>query len=99
MRIIRQPGVYLVGSQTTNEAEIDRFLGDHDVHNWSTDTEVAGEKLSEIALATVLMSSVLARPGTPSKMQCPLQNRAMSICFITSSCPTMIRATCVRIRS
>jgi len=63
MRIIRQPRVYLVGSQTTNEAEIDRFLGDHDVHNWSTDTEVAGEKLSEIAGRLCYMSFAKPRPG------------------------------------
>ena len=27
MNIIREPKVYLVGRQTTNEEEIDRFLG------------------------------------------------------------------------
>lgn len=63
MRIIRQPGVYLVGSQTTNDAEIDRFLGDHGVDNWSTDTEVAGEKLSEIAGRLCYMSFAKPRPG------------------------------------
>ena len=28
--------------------------------------------------------SVLARPGTPSRMQCPWQNRAISTCLRTS---------------
>ncbi len=45
MKMIHQPSVYLVGKQTIDQAEIDRFLADHDVENWSTDTEIAGEKL------------------------------------------------------
>lgn len=63
MRIIRDPVVYLVGRQQTNEAEIDRFLADHDVATWSTDTSVAGEKLAEIAGRVCYMSFAKPRPG------------------------------------
>lgn len=63
MRIIREPHVYLVGRQTTNDAEIDRFLSDHDIDGWSTDTDVAGQKLSEIAGRVCYMSFAKPRPG------------------------------------
>ncbi len=63
MKIIREPSVYLVGQQITNDAEIERFLGDHDVSHWSTDTAVAGEKLCEIAGRVCYMSFAKPRPG------------------------------------
>lgn len=44
--IIREPGVYLVGRQDVDQAEIDRFLTDHDM-TWETDTEVGAERLVE----------------------------------------------------
>ena len=63
MRIIREPSVYLVGRQSTSEAEIERFLTDHDVATWTTDTSVAGEKLCEIAGRVCYMSFAKPRPG------------------------------------
>lgn len=63
MRIIRQPVVYLVGRQETHAAEIDRFLADHGVEAWSTDTEVAGQKLCEVAGRMCYMSFAKPRPG------------------------------------
>ena len=63
MRIIREPKVYLVGRQTTNDAEIDQFLADHDVQSWKTDTEIAGQKLCEVAGRVCYMSFVKPRPG------------------------------------
>lgn len=63
VRIIREPSVYLVGRQTVNESEIERFLADHQVSHWTTDTEVAGEKLSEIAGRLCYMSFAKPRPG------------------------------------
>ncbi len=63
VRIIREPKVYLVGRQTTNDAEIDQFLADHDVQSWQTDTEVAGQKLSEVAGRLCYMSFAKPRPG------------------------------------
>lgn len=67
MRIVREPRVYLVGRQTTNDAEIDRFLADHGVESWETDTEVAGQKLCEVAGRVCYMSYAKPRPGGNSK--------------------------------
>src|SRR5687768_4622891 len=63
IRVLREPAVYLVGRQTTSEAEIDRFLSEHGVATWQTDTEVAGEKLSEVAGRVCYMSFAKPRPG------------------------------------
>lgn len=63
MRIIRDPEVYLVGRQTTSAAEIDRFLADHEVSTWESDTEVAGEYLAEVAGRVCYMSFAKPRPG------------------------------------
>ncbi|RJP34332.1 MAG: FAD-dependent thymidylate synthase [Phycisphaerales bacterium] len=63
MRIIRRPSVYLVGRQVMDEVEIDRFLADHDVSHWTTDTEVAGEKLAEMAGRLCYLSFAKPRPG------------------------------------
>jgi thymidylate synthase (FAD) len=63
MRIIREPTVYLIGRQVTDEAEIKRFLADHQVAQWTTDTSVAGEKLAEIAGRVCYMSFAKPRPG------------------------------------
>jgi len=62
IRIIRQPTVYLIGRQTVDDAELDRFLADHGV-TWQTDTEVAGELLAEIAGRVCYMSFAKPRPG------------------------------------
>jgi thymidylate synthase (FAD) len=61
--IIREPHVYLVGRQTVDEAELDRFLAAHDVQHWQTDTSVAGERLIEIAGRLCYMSFAKPRPG------------------------------------
>ncbi|HSW45676.1 MAG TPA: FAD-dependent thymidylate synthase [Phycisphaerae bacterium] len=63
MKIIREPSVYLVGRQMIAPAEIDRFLADHGVSHWTTDTEVAGQKLSEVAGRLCYMSFAKPRPG------------------------------------
>jgi thymidylate synthase (FAD) len=63
MRIIREPTIYLIGQQVTDEAEIERFLADHQVAQWTTDTSVAGEKLAEIAGRVCYMSFAKPRPG------------------------------------
>lgn len=62
IRIIREPAVYLVGRQTVDPAELDRFLADHGV-SWQTDTEVAGEHLVEVAGRVCYMSFAKPRPG------------------------------------
>ncbi|HZU35896.1 MAG TPA: FAD-dependent thymidylate synthase [Gemmataceae bacterium] len=62
IRVLREPTVYLVGRQVVDSAEIDRFLTDHGVA-WQTDTEVAGEHLSEVAGRLCYMSFARPRPG------------------------------------
>lgn len=63
MRIIRDPSVYLVGRQQVNDSEVARFLADHAVETWQTDTEVAGQKLCELAGRVCYMSFARPRPG------------------------------------
>lgn len=53
--IIREPTVYLVGRQTVDDAEIERFLKEHGV-TWETDTEVGAERLVEMAGRLCYMS-------------------------------------------
>ncbi len=62
IRVIREPTVYLVGRQTTDDAAIERFLADHGVA-WQSDTEVAGEHLAEVAGRLCYMSFAKPRPG------------------------------------
>ena len=61
--IIRDPRVYLVGRQSVDESALAAFLEDHDVHRWNTDTEVAGEKLIEVAGRLCYLSFAKPRPG------------------------------------
>lgn len=62
IRVIREPSVYLLGRQVIDAAELDRFLNDHGVA-WRSDTEVAGEYLSEVAGRVCYMSFAKPRPG------------------------------------
>jgi thymidylate synthase (FAD) len=62
IRIIREPEVYLLGRQTVDEAELDRFLRDHGV-SWQSDSEVAGEVLCETAGRLCYLSYARPRPG------------------------------------
>lgn len=48
MKIVREPSVYLVGRQTVEPAEVDRFLSEQGL-SWETDTEVGAEALCEMA--------------------------------------------------
>jgi len=63
LRIIREPKVYLLGRQTIDPEELSRFLADHEVANWTTDTDIAGQKLCEIAGRVCYMSFAKPRPG------------------------------------
>jgi thymidylate synthase (FAD) len=62
IKILREPTVYVLGRQTVNDAEIDRFLADHGV-TWQTDTEIASEHLVETAGRVCYMSFAKPRPG------------------------------------
>ena len=63
VKLIRQPTVYLLGRQSLDPADLDRFLADHDVAAWQTDTDVAGQKLCEVAGRVCYMSFAKPRPG------------------------------------
>jgi thymidylate synthase (FAD) len=63
VKIRRKPEIYLVGKQATESEEIERFLSDNGVDQWSTDTEEAGQKLTEIAGRICYMSFARPRPG------------------------------------
>jgi thymidylate synthase (FAD) len=62
VRVLREPGVYLVGRQMVDEQTLDGFLRDHGVA-WQTDTEVAAEHLTETAGRVCYMSFAKPRPG------------------------------------
>lgn len=62
MRIITEPTVYVVGQQQVDQAELDRFLGDHGV-SWQSDSEVGAEVLAETAGRVCYMSFAKPRPG------------------------------------
>jgi thymidylate synthase (FAD) len=62
MKILTWPSVYLLGRQTVQESELDRFLLDHGV-TWESDSEVAAEVLTETAGRTCYMSFAKPRPG------------------------------------
>jgi thymidylate synthase (FAD) len=62
IRVISDPTVYVVGKQIVDDAELDRFLADHGV-SWESDSEVAGEVLTETAGRVCYMSFAKPRPG------------------------------------
>lgn len=63
LTILREPRVYLVGRQQTDEEALARFLRDEHVERWSTDTDEAGETLVEVAGRLCYMSFARPRPG------------------------------------
>jgi thymidylate synthase (FAD) len=62
IRIITEPAVYLVGKQTVNDAELERFLTDHGV-SWESDSDVPAEVLTETAGRLCYLSFTKPRPG------------------------------------
>ena len=62
IKVIREPTVYLVGRQLVDDTVLDRFLADHGV-SWQTDSEVAAERLTEVAGRVCYMSFARPRPG------------------------------------
>lgn len=55
LKILRTATVRLVGYSAVDDAEVERFLEDHGA-SWSTDTEVGGERLAEMAGRLCYMS-------------------------------------------
>jgi thymidylate synthase (FAD) len=62
IRVISAPSVYVLGKQTVDDAELNRFLSDHGV-SWESDSEVAAEVLTETAGRVCYMSFAKPRPG------------------------------------
>lgn len=62
-RIIRDPRVHLVGRQAIDDGGLARFLAEEGVESWKTDTEVAGQKLIEVAGRLCYTSYARPRPG------------------------------------
>lgn len=62
IRVITEPSVYVLGRQTVDEAELNRFLADHGV-SWESDSAVAAEVLTETAGRVCYMSFAKPRPG------------------------------------
>lgn len=62
IRIITEPSVYVVGKQTVGDDELNRFLADHGV-TWESDSEIAGEVLTETAGRLCYFSFAKPRPG------------------------------------
>jgi thymidylate synthase (FAD) len=62
LHVITEPTVYLIGVQTVNAAELERFLTDHGV-SWQSDSEVAAEVVTETAGRVCYMSFAKPRPG------------------------------------
>ena len=63
MKIIRRPSVYLVGRQVLHQDGMDRFLEDHNIAGWTTDTDLTGQVLPEVAGRLCYMSFRKPRPG------------------------------------
>lgn len=61
-RVITEPSVYVLGRQTVDDTELNRFLTDHGV-SWESDSEIAGEVLTETAGRVCYMSFAKPRPG------------------------------------
>ncbi|MDB5312044.1 MAG: thyX [Gemmataceae bacterium] len=62
IRIITEPAVYVIGRQTIDDVELDRFLSDHGV-SWASDSTVAAEVATETAGRVCYMSFAKPRPG------------------------------------
>src|SRR6266478_3874280 len=62
LRIITEPCVYVLGRQVIDDAELDRFLGDHGV-TWETDSAIAAEVATETAGRVCYLSFAKPRPG------------------------------------
>jgi thymidylate synthase (FAD) len=63
LHIVREPKVYLLGRQVIDEEALAAFLADHNVSHWTTDTDVAAEKLIETAGRVCYLSFAKPRPG------------------------------------
>lgn len=63
IRIITEPTVRLVGRLSIDDDALDHFLKDEEVDGWETDTDVAAQKLVEVAGRLCYKSYAKPRPG------------------------------------
>ena len=63
MKIIEKPMIYILGFQQVDDSELKRFLSDHGVENWKSDSNVGSEILCEIGGRVCYMSFEKPRPG------------------------------------
>ena len=91
IKVVHEPTVYLLGRQTVDEAELDRFLADHGV-SWQTDTVVAAEHLCETAGRVCYMSFARPRPGGNSMT--PLRKRQRYLPVRTAAPRPRLRRPC-----
>ena len=61
--VLRDPSVRLVGRLTIDETELTGFLEDEGVESWKTDTDIAAQKLVEVAGRLCYKSYAKPRPG------------------------------------
>jgi thymidylate synthase (FAD) len=62
MKIVKEPSVYLIGSQQIRDENLDRFLEDHD-YVWKSDSEVPAEIIAEASGRLCYLSFNSGRPG------------------------------------
>lgn len=63
IRVITEPTVRLVGRQVIDEEALSAFLKDEDAECWTTDTDIAAQKLTEVAGRLCYKSYAKPRPG------------------------------------
>lgn len=63
LTIHQNPKVRILARQTINEDGLEDFLSDEEVEKWTTDTELAGQKIAEVAGRVCYMSFAKPRPG------------------------------------
>ena len=61
MQIFREPQIYVLGRQTVDQAELDRFLADYHFSAWTTDASAGAEAMSEIGGRVCYMSFAAGR--------------------------------------
>jgi len=67
MKFIFEPLVYLMTKQQCDDKEIERFLADENITNWSTDATSSAEKTVEMGGRICYMSFSKPRPGGNSE--------------------------------
>jgi len=78
MKIIREPEIYLVAKQVVDEKALEKFLADENL-SWETDSEVAGERIAEMAGRLCYMSFGKGRKSNSEYLKHILEVRHGSV--------------------